>query len=92
MESEVIFYGMGWRAGCFSLAKVSESGSERIAADIWAMPWGGSPVLPREEGGVKIGRVENDLSARAQPIGTDEDASTHRRLWHIPQTEGVGFA
>ena len=50
MESEVIFYGMVWRAGCFSLAKVSESGSERIAADIWAMPWGGSPVLPREEG------------------------------------------
>lgn len=39
-----------------------------------------------------IGRAENGLSARAQPIETDEDADTHRRLCHIPQREVVGFA
>jgi hypothetical protein len=38
MDSKIIFYGMGWRADCFSLAKVSESGSQPVAADIWAMP------------------------------------------------------
>ncbi len=37
-----------------------------------------------------IGRVENDLSARAQPIGTDEDADTQVPVPH--STEGGGFA
>jgi hypothetical protein len=47
MDSEIIFYGMGWRAGCFSLAKVPESGLERIAADIWALTEQGPPKFVR---------------------------------------------
>lgn len=38
MDSKIIFYGMGWWAGCFSLAKVPESGSKLAVADIWAIP------------------------------------------------------
>ncbi len=38
MDSKIIFYGMGWRAGCFSLAKVPESGLELAVADILAIP------------------------------------------------------
>ncbi len=47
MDSKIIFYGMGWRSGCFSLAKVSESGLERIAADIWALTEQGLPKFVR---------------------------------------------
>ena len=39
-------------------------------------------------GGVRLGRVENDLSARAQPIGTDEDADIQASLPH--STDGRG--
>ena len=47
MDSKIIFYGMGWRAGCFSLAKVSKSGSQPVVADIWALTEQGPPKFVR---------------------------------------------
>ena len=47
MDSKIIFHGMGWRAGLFSLARVSESGSKLAVANIWALTEQGPPKRGR---------------------------------------------
>lgn len=89
MDSKLIFFEMGRWAGWFSLThgclKVVSSGWWLIFGPCRrvALPW--CRAIMRR-GGVRLGRVENDLSARAQPIGTDEDADIQAPVPH--STEG----
>jgi hypothetical protein len=56
MDSKIIFYGMGWRAGWFSLARVSESNSKWAVANIWALTEQGPPkrgLLAFRAGGLR---------------------------------------